>query len=245
MLKILNDNKILVGTHHKTGTVWMMHIFQDICRLLKLKFYSGTQDSLPEICDVFFQMHSNFNFQQINFHYKGIHLIRDPRDRIVSGVFFHQWSDEKWLHEKSEKFHGLSYQEKLNSFTHFDDQLLFEMENAAFSDIGQMMNWNYQNRHFFEAKYEQLVLDESLQLFNEIFRFLGFNNSKIPSLLKIAAHHSLFGGTDMSIKHIRSGKPGEWKKYFSKQHKLRFVELYGNALAELGYELNNDWVDRD
>ena len=49
------SNKILIGTHHKTGTVWLESIFREICRSHNLKFYTGEQDSLPAQFDVFLQ----------------------------------------------------------------------------------------------------------------------------------------------------------------------------------------------
>ena len=40
---------------------------------------------------------------------------------------------------------------------------------------------------------------------------------------------------------FRSGKTGEWKKYFTEEHKDIFKEVAGDLLVKLGYENNNDW----
>jgi hypothetical protein len=42
-------------------------------------------------------------------------------------------------------------------------------------------------------------------------------------------------------KTFRSGKTGEWKKYFQPEHKALFKEMAGDLLIRLGYEENNDW----
>ena len=40
-------NIILVGTHHKTGTVWMYKIFREIVVELNMRFFSGTGEAFP------------------------------------------------------------------------------------------------------------------------------------------------------------------------------------------------------
>jgi len=42
-------------------------------------------------------------------------------------------------------------------------------------------------------------------------------------------------------KTFRSGKSGEWKKYFKPEHKALFKEVAGDLLTRLGYEQDNDW----
>ena len=40
---------------------------------------------------------------------------------------------------------------------------------------------------------------------------------------------------------FRSGKTGEWKKYFTEEHKGIFKDIAGNLLIRLGYEEDNSW----
>ncbi len=40
---------------------------------------------------------------------------------------------------------------------------------------------------------------------------------------------------------FRSGKTGEWKKYFTEEHKRIFKDAAGDLLIKLGYEKDNDW----
>jgi hypothetical protein len=234
------DHKILVGTHHKTGTVWMRKVFKKVANNSDLKFFSGLQDNLPEQYDIFCQDHSRFTLESFS-SYRGMHLIRDPRDIIVSGCFYHQKSEEKWLHSKKKRFSGLTYQEKLNSYESLDDKILFEMDNFGQNVIGDMKAWNYDNNSFIEVKYEKLIIDYDLELFRKIFTFLGFSEQSIPQLLNIAHENSLFSGNIKQSVHVRSGKSSQWVKYFKPHHKKRFIELYGDVLIYLGYEQNHDW----
>ena len=40
---------------------------------------------------------------------------------------------------------------------------------------------------------------------------------------------------------MRSGRSGEWKELFDKNHKQKFKELFGDILVKLNYETSNDW----
>ncbi len=238
-------NKVLVGSHHKTGTVWLDSIFREICTFHDLIYYSGSSEKLPEKFNVFFQDHSIFNLEEIDESFRGLHIIRDPRDVIISGCFYHQKSREKWLHKRRKNLGGSTYQEAINNHENLDDKILFEMENLGRKTISDILRWNYSNPLFYEIKYEELILDHDLKLFHDIFLFLGFPGSVIPSLLAIAHRNSLFGGLKKQGKHIRSGKTKQWEIFLKKTHRSRFLEIFGDALIRLGYEKDNKWAEQD
>lgn len=235
-------HRILVGTHHKAGTVWLGNVFRRICEQYGLTFYEGMAEKLPQEFDVFFRGDSQLQAGQIRTPFKGVHMIRDPRDIIVSGCFYHQKAREKWLHIKQDRYGGLTYQEKIKSYQSLDDQILFEMENGGYHCIQEILAWNYDDPAFYEVKYEDLILDEQLILFHNLFAFLGFPGKAIPRVLKIAFNYSLFSGTLKNELHIRSGKTRQWEKHFSSHHKVRFLGLFGEALQRLGYENSDAWA---
>ncbi|MGK7931454.1 MAG: sulfotransferase domain-containing protein [Microcystaceae cyanobacterium] len=238
-------NKILIGTDHKTGTVWLNSIFKEICRRHALTF--GTNKSPqpvepPAEIDIFSQQHSMFSLDALAVPFRGIHMIRDPRDVIISGCFYHQKSKETWLHKPKAQWQGMTYQEKIKSYDSIDDKILFEMENTAKNTIDRMLKWNYESPYFYEVKYEQLIEDYDLMLFHEIFSFLGFQGNIIPNLLTIAYNNSLFSNKTINSAHIRSGKKSQWTTYFNTTHKDRFIQLFGDCLIQLGYEKDNNWL---
>ncbi len=202
---------------------------------------------LPADFDIFLEHHSRFDLSQLNVEYRGLHLIRDPRDMIVSGCFYHQEAKEKWLHAKIEEYGGLTYQEKINSYATLDEQIMFEMEHSKLFgvNIPNMLAWSYTNPRFIEVKYEDLIVDENLMLFQRIFSFLGFPGRIIPQILRIAYDKSLFSGKVRKSDHGRSGEAGQWKKYFKSTHRTRFLELFGDVLMRLRYEESDDWARGD
>ncbi|MGF1571382.1 MAG: sulfotransferase domain-containing protein [Nodosilinea sp.] len=234
--------KILIGTHHKAGTVWLISVFKSICNYYALKFYTDHQGVAPPAeFDIFLQQHSKFDFDVLPASFRGVHIIRDPRDIIISACFYHQRSTEEWLHKPQKKWQGCSYQQKLNSYDSPDEKIIFEMENSSRRNIEKILSWNYQNPGFYEVKYEDLIQDTDLILFHNVFSFLGFSGSEIPKLLMFAYDNSLFSGK-VASDHVRSGTTKQWRKHFKPIHRERFLELFGDGLVRLGYEEDDDWL---
>jgi len=238
--KLVLKNKVLIGSHHKTGTVWMQKVFFTITKKFKLHMESRyLGETPPSSFDIYFHTHSDFDFSSINETFMGLHIIRDPRDLIVSATHYHTRSSESWLHAKNREFGGMTYQEKINTYSSFDDQLLFEMEHSSRHNIMAIKNWDYDDKRFLNIHYEDLVQDKELELFENIFNHLGFRDWCIGWCLVSAYRNSLFSG-GVNTKHVRSGKPRQWPQYFKSIHKKRFVELFGDFLDTIGYESNQD-----
>jgi len=237
------NNKILIGTHHKTGTVWLASVFKVISQFHSLNYNFAKRGTNPADFDIYMHDHSKFDFDAIDFEYRGMHIIRDPRDVIISGTFYHQKSQEVWLHEKQDRFNGMSYLEKINSIKDMDDKILFEMDHASNVTINEMIGWNYSNPNFIEVRYEDLIQDYDLELFHKIFKHLGFPGGSIPGLLNIAYKKSIFSGEVEKKGHIRSGKSRQWEKHFKPVHLEKFRENFGDVLIDLGYEEDDTWMD--
>jgi hypothetical protein len=233
--------KVLVGAHHKSGTVWLKSIFKAVCNEYSLRFFEGKQADAPQQYDVFFQDHSRFEFDRFESPVRGLHMIRDPRDIILSGCFYHQKAHEQWLHKPREQLRGLTYHQAINRAETLEDKIAFEMEHVGRRTIEEIVGWDYTRSFFWELKYEDLIRDTDLMLFHRAFAFLGFPGSALPGVLAIAYRKSLFSNQLKASGHIRSGEVGQWKQYFTRQHKERFLELFGDVLIRLGYEDDNDW----
>jgi hypothetical protein len=238
-------SRVLVGTHHRAGTHWLESVFRTICGRHFLRYYAGPHAALPEEWDVFLEHHSRFDFTRLPAVFRGIHIIRDPRDIVVSGCLYHQTSDEPWLHASDSKFDGRSYQQAINRFASLDDKILFEMENIARITIDDMSRWQYTNPCFMELRYEELIVDTDLMLFHQIFSFLEFPGRVLPSTLEIAQQNSVFADKATASRHIRSEQARKWKKHFKRRHRQRLLELFGDVLVRLRYEPDDMWANAD
>lgn len=230
--------------HHKVATVWFLRILEAIANHYSLKFQRCKQDALQTDSDIFLQDHSEVDVSKLPAH-RGSHIIRDPRDVIISGYFFHLWTPEKWVHKPNKKYNGMSYQQYLNSLD-LEAGIIAEMERFAVKDFKGMIQWNYNLPEFMEIKYEDLIQNQQ-DIFTKIFTHYGFNREAIDVSLEIVEQFSFKNVSKRSVgdvkkqTHLRSGQPGEWKDIFSEQHKHKFKELFGDGLIALGYETDNDW----
>jgi hypothetical protein len=96
---------------------------------------------------------------------KGVHVIRDPRDIIVSGYFSHKHS-----HPVGHLPHMAAHRQRLQEVSK-DEGLLLEMEYAA-SVLQDMASWNYDHPDILELKMEDLTA-RPYEGFLQIFSHFG------------------------------------------------------------------------
>lgn len=242
------SHAILVGTHHKSGTRWMRALFKDVAASCGLGYLEVAEVS-PDLVErsgaatVFFHHHSAFPDRLLARDFRGLHMIRDPRDMVISAAHYHAWSDERWLHEPRDVFAGKTYHQAINDGAN-GDILLFEMRNATRESIRDMTAWDYADTRFVNAKYEELIDDDRLLRFRALFTTLGFAGEHLDRALEAAWRNSLFSGrASPDPGHVRNGRPRQWATEFRRRHGEAFLDLFGDVLIVLGYERDHGWLD--
>jgi len=173
---------------------------------------------------------------------KSIVMIRDPRDIIISGVFYILKRDDHHLHDFFKKLSSL------------DEQIRFYIKgvDSSHSKIGiplhnirkSMDNYlAWENESFnILIKFEDLIGPHGGGDFNrqlaQVSKINHHLNFKLPesSLVKIA--QNTFFSKSVTF---RKGTTGEWRNYLTKEHKKLFKDVSSDLLISLGYEANNDW----
>jgi hypothetical protein len=231
--------------HHRIGTVWFRNVLTVVARRFGLSFQRVEGESARPDGDVLLYPHARlFNRPRLE-AFRGTHLIRDPRDVVVSAYHYHLWTHEKWVHIPSPEYGGISYQEYLRSLSP-KDGIAAEIRRSAGLDLADMGAWDYSQPDFLELRYEDLVADEAYQ-FGRIFRHYGFSESAVERCVDLALRFSFQTTTGRSIgevqegSHRRSGKPGQWREVFTPDHKVLFRELNGDVLQRLGYVSGDNW----
>lgn len=187
--------------------------------------------------------------------YKGSHFIRDPRDLVVSGYYYNQWTTEKWCNDpnfdwaditghplfdkyvESDKTRypkNISYKKYLR---HLNREQGFILEIMRREDsFSQMREWNFENHRIIEFKYEDIIGNEG-ECCRRIFKHYGFHPELIRRGVKIAEKYSLKNQKAKDSRfHVRNGMPGQWAREFSPFIKKLFMQFHGDLLRTLGYE---------
>lgn len=228
-------------THHKAGTAWWHGLLKEFCDLTGRSFHFGRLDKSYVSVDVYMDSHSLFDPHL----YKDAtisHLIRHPRDMVVSAYYYHLWSSEKQLHKPRKDLDGLTCQEFLKAVDK-DEGILFEIENMRFN-IESMLQWNKKiiGLNTLEMKYEDYIQNpkrlsdfvdyhqiEERETFISLAKKHGFNKPKN----RIRRWKRFLG----LKSHIRNGKVNAYQNEWTPQFQARFSEIYGeDAFERLGYE---------
>lgn len=114
---------ICIGTHHKTGTVWMRRVWHAVKREQNIPLMQCYREKkLAEAALVGPQMivnwSSSFPPELMDLdHARFLHIIRDARDVLLSGMRYHRIAplgNEKFLRKEKNAWGGKNYQEQLN-----------------------------------------------------------------------------------------------------------------------------------
>ena len=214
----------------------------------KKQFFERNRRALEKRNDrpgVFFDYHSAFpdlSDCKKERGAKGLHMVRDPRDILVSGVRYHLKSDEAWLDRPSDKWGGMSFREKLRSYSSHDDQIRLELDNAMGNSIRNMANFNDQGV-FRNVRYEELIVDHDMMLFHELLVWLGLEGLELVRGLRSYWRKSLFGGmqhalTEKKDPHVHSGAPEQWRTSLSDKILGEIEDRLGDEIVKLGYPLS-------
>jgi hypothetical protein len=242
---------VVVATHHKTGTVWMDGVFKAIAADLGVAYvdFKAQYGQLTEVLKTpFILLNTDSDFRDHEDildrdDVRIFHLIRDPRDVVISAMHYHKKSNESWLHEPVPGYDDVTYQRRLKELPNKHRQYVYEMEHSSGGTVQDMLRWRYDRPNCFEARYEELRQDAGLACWHEISAFLGFDEAEQEICDQHFWENSLFGGLSrVGNKHVRSGDVGQWKREFTVPLAYTFLSRFPGALQALGYEPDHNWI---
>jgi hypothetical protein len=164
-------------------------------------------------------------------------IYRDPRDLLVSQVFFATDMHEE--HGMHDFYNALpDFGERLKvAITGIDrDGLTMVSVKGRYEGVFQ---WLAQP-NVLCIRFEDLVnhRDATLTSMLDEVEKTGY---RIP-IPREKALSILVDAIQPKKSHtFRSGKTGGWKEYFTDDHKKLFKDVAGDLLVRLGYEKDNDW----
>jgi hypothetical protein len=178
-----------------------------------------------------------------------VRFIRDPRDLLISGYFYHKRGGERWcdyvnpvdvdyqlvnglVPKGIPKGHSLkSYLESVS----IEEGLAAEIEFRR-KHFESMMAWPEQDDRVKVYRYENIPGKE-FETFRDIHTFFGKPDWVAEEAGKIADRFRV-GGKVVRKGHVRNPKSQQWRELFGSDLNKRFVQEYGTLLDRYGYPRN-------
>jgi hypothetical protein len=164
-------------------------------------------------------------------------IYRDPRDMLVSQVFFAtDMHEEHGMHEYYKSLPDFGA--RLNvAITGIDrDGLKMVSVKQRYEGVFQWLEQKY----VMCIRFEDLINNRDATL-NAMLDEVEKTGYKIPTPRGKALSVLVDAIQPKKSHTFRSGKTGGWKQYFTKEHKKLFKDVVGDLLVRLGYEKDNDW----
>lgn len=164
-------------------------------------------------------------------------IYRDPRDLLVSQVFFA--TDMHEGHGMHAYYNSLpDFGERLKvAITGIDlDGLKMVSVKGRYDGVFQWL----ERKNVMCIRFEDLINDRDATL-NSMLDEVEKTGYSIPTPREKALPVLVEAIQPGKSHTFRSGKTGGWVNHFSEEHKNLFKAVAGDLLVRLGYEENNDW----
>jgi hypothetical protein len=172
------------------------------------------------------------DFQCFNDFSKKILLIRDPRDRLISGLLYSSQGLEfrsnpkavesfiSLLQKKEQNPRAVSVLELVQARINSQNLTLEEWKNTLCASLNFFLNFRLTHPDYFNLKYEDFVDGKTADL----EAFLGF---------------PLIGAAEVQKSYdrvVRTKAYGDWKKWFTEEDIAFFKPLFQPFMRKFGYE---------
>ncbi len=164
-------------------------------------------------------------------------IYRDPRDMLVSQVFF-----ATDMHEE----HGMH--DYYQSLPDFGERLKMAITGIDLKGL-RMVSVKERYEGVFQwlatpgvlsIRFEDLIENRETTL-NAMLNEIERSGYQIPTPREQALSVLVDAIQPKKSRTFRSGKTGGWREYFTEEHKRLFKDVAGDLLVRLGYEETNDW----
>lgn len=164
-------------------------------------------------------------------------IYRDPRDMLVSQVFFAtDMHEEHGMHEYYQSLPDFGERLKV-AITGIDrDGLYMVSVKQRYEGVFRWLD----QKHVMCMRFEDLI-DNREGTLNAMLDEVERTGYRIPTPRQRALSILVEAIQPRKSHTFRSGKTGGWRGHFTEEHKNLFKEVSGDLLVRLGYEKNNDW----
>jgi len=176
-------------------------------------------------------------------------FIRDPRDLLVSGYFYHRRGAEAWTRignptdadwyrangvvPEGMRGTGVSFADYLASLPP-EEGLLAELEFRA-AHFESMARWPDRHPDMLTLRYEDVV-DRPVAAVGDLLRFQRLSTVERALGVLFARRHAW--RPSRKDAHVRDPRPGQWRRYFTPRVRGVVDARYGALIRQLGYPID-------
>lgn len=249
---------LLIGTHHKTGTLWMRRTWKQVAREQGIPFMPCYRPQrLNQIAEtgphILVNWSSRFPGALLaREDIRVLHVIRDPRDVLISGMRYHRTAplgNEKFLRERRKAWNGMTYQEYLNRLPDDRARLRFEMNEKHAATVLEMLDWQDIPGISLTLRYEDLISDPECNLLRQTLETFAITGLDVEGAVQAFWENALFGGLRDRLpedrrlrRHVNNGSPAQWRTRMPPDVAQLYAQCFQAALDHLGYATSGDWV---
>lgn len=179
--------------------------------------------------------------------FRATRFVRDPRDLLVSGYFYHRRAAEPWCGIKNPTSKdwevvngsiprdlpsGLSFAEYLQSASK-EDGLLAELDFRR-AHFDSMVRWPDNDDRILTLHYDDIMSNE-VYAFERIFDHYGIRGLRRRLGLRSAQRYSA-SGSARRTQHIRNPSSGQWKSVLTPRVLAELERRHPEAIERYGSE---------
>jgi len=238
---------VIISSAHKVGSTWLFNMVADLGKMRKIRPPSKFNVTGTLIIDnddlsfyfnfifgkAIFKSHSNPPLNEPNDNVKLVNIYRDPRDVIVSNIFYLA-KLEPHLGGWNEEFRSMNEIERIKYF----------IVNGDFS-LSKLEKW-FDFEGSYKIKYEDLLKNSFFEL-QRLFKWLDIK-VEADGIEKTIQNYSSKKMTEQKPDRswfFRKGISGDWKNYFNAECAYMFKNAkngrWNNLLLKMEYEEEKDW----
>jgi hypothetical protein len=238
--------------HHKAGTRWARLIIEELARVANLtcastsspKWFGHDLQAFVDDrgIDVLSYTNAEPRYLEQLRDFRGVHIIRDPRDMVVSAYFSHLLSHttDDWpeLVEHRGRLADLSTSAGLLADIAFTARL--STDGYELRPFDAMRTWDYARRNVLELRFET-VIDRPVHAFASVVEFMDLpvGRDVVAKIVQANRFEVLTGGrapgSERVDSHYRRGVPGDWRHHLKPAHLDALAAATGDVVTALGY----------
>ena len=167
-----------------------------------------------------------------------IFVYRDPRDMIVSHVFYA--TDMHQGHQMHRYYTEVlkTMEERINAAIYGVEEKDSPLSSIALK-YSRYAGWLDQPA-VLSLRFEDLILEKERSIGQILDHLAG--HGFVPKASRAESVKALTQSIEPKRSGtFRKGQPGNWREHFTEANKKNFKDQTGDLLQRLGYEMDQDW----